>query len=97
MPKIRRRKPFKRQDYDIKNLELAVMAVQAGLMSGTHAAFHYGVPRTTIHTRLAKLEQLKFDFLANTPDILNVKQEETTNPKNTAFEKTVFIDRSSWK
>lgn len=73
------------------------MAVQAGLMSGTHAAFHYGVPRTTIHTRLAKLEQLKFDFLANTPDILNIKQEETTNPKNTAFEKTVFIDRSSWK
>lgn len=63
--KIRRRKPFKRQDYDLKNLELAVLAVQTGMMRSTQAASHYGVPRTTIHTRLARLEQQYIALSAN--------------------------------
>ena len=68
--KTRRRKPFKRQDYDLKNLELAVMAVRSGVMRSTQAAYHYGVPRTTIHTRLARLDQMQYTDILTSPEIV---------------------------
>lgn len=45
------------------------MAVRSGVMRSTQAAYHYGVPRTTIHTRLARLDQMQYVDLLTLPDI----------------------------
>lgn len=62
------------------------MAVQTGMMSGTQAAAHYGVPRTTIHTRLSysKKEQPTYQFFSNTDDFIKTRKE-TIDIKRSPF------------
>lgn len=40
------------RDYDIRNLELAVEAVEHGILSSRKAANYYGVPRSSVVSRI---------------------------------------------
>ena len=50
-------KSKKRKEYDPINLENALLAVKSGNMSHRKAALVYGVPQSTIGTRIAKWKQ----------------------------------------
>ena len=48
------RRGEKRRDYDLRKLQMAVEAVQSGIMTPSKAASFFQVPRATIYFKMNK-------------------------------------------